>query len=109
MKNELSLYNRLLQIGREIDRQQLNDQLKISGSPLLSNALFGRGERQGRYGMRLSTVTLGRMKESTFQHIRGSTGLIVTKASNIRSFSDMAGRELPLSPAQQMSRPSLRG
>jgi len=43
-----------------------------------------------------STVTLGRMKEvdfSSFIFVE-STGLVVTKASNIRTFADMAGKKI---------------
>jgi ABC-type amino acid transport substrate-binding protein len=43
-----------------------------------------------------STVTLGRMKEVDFSNFVfvESTGMIVTKASNIRTFADMAGKRI---------------
>jgi len=43
-----------------------------------------------------STVTLGRMKEVDFSNVVfvESTGLVVTRASNIRSFADMAGKKI---------------
>ena len=43
-----------------------------------------------------STVTLGRMKEIDFSNFIfvESTGLVVTKASNIRTFADMAGKKI---------------
>jgi glutamate/aspartate transport system substrate-binding protein len=43
-----------------------------------------------------STATLGRMKEVDFSNyfFVESTGLVVTKASNIRTFSDMAGKRI---------------
>ncbi|HXX07160.1 MAG TPA: amino acid ABC transporter substrate-binding protein [Pseudolabrys sp.] len=43
-----------------------------------------------------STVTLGRMKEVDFSNFIfvESTGLVVTKDSNIRSFADMAGKKI---------------
>ena len=43
-----------------------------------------------------STATLGRMKEvdfSSFVFVE-STGMVVTRASNIRSFADMAGKKI---------------
>jgi ABC-type amino acid transport substrate-binding protein len=43
-----------------------------------------------------STVTLGRMKEVDFSNFIfvESTGMVVTRASNIRSFTDMAGKRI---------------
>ena len=43
-----------------------------------------------------STVTLGRMKEVDFSNFVfvESTGMVVTRASNIRSFTDMAGKRI---------------
>ena len=43
-----------------------------------------------------STVTLGRMKEVDFSNIIfvESTGMLVTRASNIQAFSDMAGKKV---------------
>jgi ABC-type amino acid transport substrate-binding protein len=43
-----------------------------------------------------STVTLGRMKEVDFSNFVfvESTGIVVSKASNIRSFTDMAGKKI---------------
>jgi len=43
-----------------------------------------------------STVTLGRMKEVDFSNFIfvESTGLVVTKDSNIRAFTDMAGKKI---------------
>jgi len=43
-----------------------------------------------------STATLGRMKEVDFSNyfFVESTGMVVTKASNIRTFADMAGKKI---------------
>ena len=43
-----------------------------------------------------STVTLGRMKEVDFSNFTfvESTGIVVTKESNIRTFADMAGKKI---------------
>jgi glutamate/aspartate transport system substrate-binding protein len=43
-----------------------------------------------------STVTLGRMKEVDFSNFIfvESTGMVVTRASNIRTFTDMAGKKI---------------
>jgi glutamate/aspartate transport system substrate-binding protein len=43
-----------------------------------------------------STVTLGRMKEVDFSNFVfvESTGMVVTRASNIRTFADMAGKRI---------------
>jgi ABC-type amino acid transport substrate-binding protein len=43
-----------------------------------------------------STATLGRMKEVDFSNyfFVESTGIVVTKASNIRTFADMAGKKI---------------
>lgn len=43
-----------------------------------------------------STVTLGRMKEVDFSSyvFVESTGIVVTKASNVRSFADMTGKKI---------------
>jgi len=43
-----------------------------------------------------STVTLGRMKEVDFSNFVfvESTGMVVTRASNIRTFTDMAGKRI---------------
>lgn len=43
-----------------------------------------------------STVTLGRMKEVDFSNFIfvESTGMVVTRASNIRTFTDMAGKRI---------------
>ena len=43
-----------------------------------------------------STVTLGRMKEVDFSNVIfvESTGVVVTRASNIHAFADMAGKKI---------------
>jgi ABC-type amino acid transport substrate-binding protein len=53
-----------------------------------------------------STATLGRMKEVDFSNyfFVESTGMVVTKASNIRTFADMAEKKLPLRVAPQTNR-----
>jgi glutamate/aspartate transport system substrate-binding protein len=80
-----------------IERQFKLDHLKIDWVPVTVQTRFA-AVASGKADMECgsSTVTLGRMKEvdfSSFVFVE-STGIIVTKASNIRSFSDMAGKKI---------------
>ncbi|MDD1748458.1 MAG: amino acid ABC transporter substrate-binding protein, partial [Methanothrix sp.] len=80
-----------------IQRQFGLDKLAIEWVPVTVQTRFSvvaSGKADMECGS--STATLGRMKEvdfSSFVFIE-TTGLIVTKASNIRSFSDMAGKRI---------------
>ena len=54
-----------------------------------------------------STITLGRMKEVDFSNITfvESTGVVVARAANFHSFTDMAEKRLLSSPALPTRRP----
>ena len=84
-------------VVKSIEQQFKLDQLKIEWVPVTVQTRFAT-VASGKADMECgsSTVTLGRMKEVDFSSIIfvESTGLIVTKASNIRSFSDMAGKKI---------------
>lgn len=84
-------------VVKSIEQQFKLDQLKIEWVPVTVQTRFS-AVASGKADMECgsSTVTLGRMKEvdfSSFVFVE-STGLIVTKASNIRSFSDMTGNKI---------------
>ncbi len=84
-------------VVKSIEQQFKLDQLKIEWVPVTVQTRFS-AVASGKADMECgsSTVTLGRMKEvdfSSFVFVE-STGLIVTKASNIRSFSDMTGKKI---------------
>jgi len=73
------------------------DNLKIEWVPVTLQTRFtavASGKADIECGS--STVTLSRMKEVDFSNFIfvESTGLVVTKASNIRTFADMAGRRI---------------
>jgi glutamate/aspartate transport system substrate-binding protein len=77
---------------------QLNvGSLKIEWVPVTLQTRFS-AVASGKADMECgsSTVTLGRMKEVDFSNFVfvESTGIVVSKASNIRSFSDMAGKKI---------------
>jgi ABC-type amino acid transport substrate-binding protein len=78
--------------------QQLGlDHLKVEWVPVTVQTRFS-AVTSGKADMECgsSTVTLGRMKEvdfSSFIFVQ-TTGMAVTKASNIRAFSDMAGKKI---------------
>jgi len=73
------------------------DHLKIDWVPVTVQTRFS-SVSSGKADMECgsSTVTLGRMKEVDFSNFLfiETTGLVVAKASNIRSFSDMAGKKI---------------
>ena len=73
------------------------DSIKIEWVPVTLQTRFS-AVASGKADMECgsSTVTLGRMKEVDFSNFifLESTGIIVKKASNIRSFSDMTGKKI---------------
>jgi glutamate/aspartate transport system substrate-binding protein len=80
-----------------IERQLAAGSLKIEWVPVTLQTRFS-AVASGKADMECgsSTVTLGRMKDVDFSNFVfiESTGLAVTKASNIRSFTDMAGKKI---------------
>jgi glutamate/aspartate transport system substrate-binding protein len=84
-------------VANSIGRQLGVGDLKIAWVPVTLQTRFSTvasGQADMECGS--STATLGRMKEVDFSNyfFIESTGLIVTKASNIRSFADMAGKKI---------------
>jgi len=80
-----------------IERQLGVDGLKIEWVPATVQNRFSivaNGKADMECGS--STVTLGRMKEVDFSNFIfvESTGIVVTKESNIRTFTDMAGKKI---------------
>ena len=80
-----------------IERQLAVGALKIEWVPATVQNRFSivaSGKADMECGS--STVTLGRMKEVDFSNFIfvESTGIVVTKQSNIRTFSDMAGKKI---------------
>jgi ABC-type amino acid transport substrate-binding protein len=80
-----------------IERQLNAGSLKIEWVPVTLQTRFS-AVASGKADMECgsSTVTLGRMKEvdfSSFIFIE-STGIVVSKTANIRSFADMAGKKI---------------
>ena len=73
------------------------DALKIEWVPVTTETRFD-AVASGKADMECgsSTATLGRMKEVDFSnyYFVESTGIVVTKASNIRSFADMVGKKI---------------
>lgn len=84
-------------VVKSIEQQFKLDQLKIEWVPATVQTRFS-AVASGKADMECgsSTVTLGRMKEVDFSNFVfvESTGLIVAKASNIHSFSDMTGKKI---------------
>jgi len=80
-----------------IEHQFGLDHLKIEWVPVSVQTRFSAVE-SGKADMECgsSTVTLGRMKEVDFSNyvFIESTGVLVAKASNFRSFSDLAGKKI---------------
>lgn len=101
------LNNTKEQIGYSIDvcklvvgsiRKQLGlDHLNIEWVPVTVQSRFS-AVASGKADMECgsSTVTLGRMKEVDFSNFifLETTGLVVSSASNIRTFADMAGKRI---------------
>jgi len=80
-----------------IQKQLGLDRLEIEWVPVTVQSRFSTvaaGEADMECGS--STVTLGRMKEVDFSNLifLETTGLIVSRASNIRGFADMAGKRI---------------
>lgn len=73
------------------------DRLDIAWVPVTVQSRFS-AVATGKADMECgsSTVTLGRMKEVDFSNFifLETTGLVVSRASNIRSFADMAGKKI---------------
>jgi glutamate/aspartate transport system substrate-binding protein len=80
-----------------IERQLNAGSLKIEWVPVTLQTRFS-AVASGKADMECgsSTMTLGRMKEVDFSSVIfiESTGLVVSKASNIKSFADMAGKKI---------------
>jgi glutamate/aspartate transport system substrate-binding protein len=79
-------------------QQQIHlDHLTINWVPVTVETRF-TAVASGKADMECgsSTVTLGRMKDVDFSSVVfvETTGLLVTRASNIRSFADMAGKKI---------------
>lgn len=101
------LNNTKEQIGYSIDlcklvvgsiQKQLGlDHLNIEWVPVTVQSRFS-AVASGKADMECgsSTVTLGRMKEVDFSNFifLETTGLVVSRASNIRTFADMAGKRI---------------
>jgi ABC-type amino acid transport substrate-binding protein len=80
-----------------IQKQLGLDDLKIEWVPVTVQSRFSTvaaGKADMECGS--STVTLGRMKEVDFSSFifLETTGVVVSKASNIRTFADMAGKKI---------------
>ncbi len=80
-----------------IEQQLGVGNLKIEWVPVTVQTRFS-AVASGKADMECgsSTVTLGRMKEVDFSNFVfiESTGMVVTRASNIRTFADMAGKKI---------------
>ncbi|HET8972717.1 MAG TPA: amino acid ABC transporter substrate-binding protein [Pseudolabrys sp.] len=80
-----------------IERQLNAGSLKIEWVPVTLQTRFS-AVASGKADMECgsSTVTLGRMKEVDFSNFIfiESTGVVVSKTSNIRTFADMAGKKI---------------
>jgi glutamate/aspartate transport system substrate-binding protein len=84
-------------VVNSIEQQTGIANLKIEWVPVTVQTRFA-AVASGKADMECgaSTATLGRMKEvdfSSFVFVE-STGMVVTRASNIRSFADMAGKKI---------------
>ena len=84
-------------VAKSIEGQLGLTNLKIEWVPVTVQTRFSvvaSGKADMECGS--STVTLGRMKEVDFSNyiFIESTGMVVTKASNIRTFADMAGKRI---------------
>jgi len=84
-------------IVKSVEQQFGLHDLKIEWVPVTIQTRFSTvagGKADMECGS--STVTLGRMKEVDFSSMVfvESTGVIVAKASNVRSFADMAGKKI---------------
>jgi glutamate/aspartate transport system substrate-binding protein len=84
-------------VVNSIEQQTGIANLKIEWVPVTVQTRFA-AVASGKADMECgaSTATLGRMKEVDFSSIVfvESTGMVVTRASNIRTFADMAGKKI---------------
>ena len=84
-------------VAKSIEAQLGLGNLKIEWVPVTVQTRFS-AVASGKTDMECgsSTVTLGRMEEVDFSNyiFVESTGMLVTKASNIRTFTDMAGKRI---------------
>ncbi len=84
-------------VAKSIEGQLGLGNLKIEWVPVTIETRFS-AVASGKADMECgsSTVTLGRMKEVDFSNYTfiESTGMLVTKTSNIRAFADMAGKRI---------------
>jgi ABC-type amino acid transport substrate-binding protein len=84
-------------VVNSIEKQIGAGGLKIEWVPVTLQTRFS-AVASGKADMECgsSTVTLGRMKEVDFSNFIfiESTGIVVSKASNIRNFADMAGKKI---------------
>src|SRR5262249_50244243 len=89
-------------VAGSIGRQLGVGDLKIDWVPTTLQTRFST-VASGKADMECgsSTATLGRMKEVDFSNFVfvESTGIIVPKTSNIRTFADMAGKKTPVASA----------
>jgi len=87
-------------VANSIGRQFGLGDLKIDWVPATLQTRFST-VASGKADMECgsSTATLGRMKEVDFSnyYFVESTGIVVTKASNVRTFADMAGKRIAVS------------
>jgi glutamate/aspartate transport system substrate-binding protein len=87
-------------VANSIGRQFGLGDLKIDWVPATLQTRFST-VASGKADMECgsSTATLGRMKEVDFSnyYFIESTGIVVTKASNVRTFADMAGKRIAVS------------
>src|SRR6516164_2962020 len=85
------------QVTKSIERQFNVGELKIEWVPVTVDTRFS-SVASGKADMECgsSTVTLSRMKEIDFSNLVfvESTGVLVTRASNISSFGEMAGKKI---------------
>jgi glutamate/aspartate transport system substrate-binding protein len=85
------------QVTKSIERQFNVGELKIEWVPVTVDTRFS-AVASGKADMECgsSTVTLSRMKEIDFSNLVfvESTGVLVTRASNISSFGEMAGKKI---------------
>jgi ABC-type amino acid transport substrate-binding protein len=84
-------------VVNSIERQLGAANIKIEWVPVTVQTRFS-AVASGKADMECgsSTVTLGRMKDVDFSNFIfvESTGMVVTKASNIRTFADMVGKRI---------------
>ena len=84
-------------VVNSIQKQLGLDSLKVEWVPVTVNSRFS-AVASGKTDMECgsSTVTFGRMKEVDFSYFIfvETTGVVVSRTSNIRSIADMGGRKI---------------